>query len=85
MMIDDAIRTAVGEAITDALRNVTVEKRLYTIAEAAVYLGRSRDAVARMVREGHLSVTSHDSRILIDVLELDEYCERVKHLHEAAA
>ncbi len=83
--VDTAIRNAVETAITDSLMRVTIEKRLYTVRQAAVYLGRSRDAVARMVREGHLQITSHDSKILIDVLEMDSYCQKTRHRHEAAA
>ena len=83
--IDEAIREAVQSAITDSLKSVMVEKRLYSLPEAARYLGRSKEAIGRMVRQGHVQVTSHDSKILIDVLELDRYCERVRHYHEAAA
>ncbi len=85
MSLDAAIRNAVESAITDSLKRVVVEKRLYSLAEAARYLGRSKEAVGRMVRQGHVQVTSHDSKILIDVLELDRYCARVKHHHEAVA
>ena len=85
MNIDKAIRDAVQSAITDSLKGIIVEKRLYSLEQAAQYLGRSREAVGRMVRAGHLKVASHDSKILIDILDLDCYCERVKHYHETAA
>ncbi len=83
--LDDHIKEIVGKALSEQLQGLTVKKRLYTVAEAAEYLGRTEKAVRTLVRDGYLSVTSHDGAIRIDSKDLDEYCVKYKHQHEAAA
>ncbi len=48
------------------------EKRLFTVEEAAEYLGRSPNAVKLMVARGKLPVTKIDSKIQLDRRELDK-------------
>jgi excisionase family DNA binding protein len=47
-------------------------KRLFTVAEAAEYLGRSENAVKILIHRGKLPVTRIDSRSQIDRQALDK-------------
>jgi excisionase family DNA binding protein len=46
-------------------------KRLFTVSEAAVYLGRSENAVKLLIHRGKLPVTRIDSKSQIDKQALD--------------
>ncbi len=54
-----------------AERIARVEKRLYSIKEAAVHLGRSPWTVAEMVRTGKLPYVPDGGRKFLDVNDLD--------------
>lgn len=59
-----------------AERIVRPEKRLYSIKEAAVYLGRSPWTVAEMVRTGQLPyIQNGNRRKFLDVNDLDLWIE----------
>jgi excisionase family DNA binding protein len=47
-------------------------KRLFTVAEAAEYLGRSENAVKLLIHRGKLPVTRIDSKSQIDRQALDK-------------
>jgi excisionase family DNA binding protein len=53
-------------------------KRLYSIPEAAFYLGRSVDAVREMVWAGKLPAIKDGRRILLDVRDMDTWIEQSK-------
>ena len=53
-------------------------KRLYTMQEAAFYLGRSVNALREMIWAGKLSFFRDGKRVLLDVRDLDEFIERGK-------
>lgn len=53
-------------------------KRLYSIKEAAVYLGRSEWTMAEIVRSGRISYISDGKRKFIDVLDLETWIMRNK-------
>jgi excisionase family DNA binding protein len=55
-----------------------LRKRLYTIAEAAEYLGRSPWAVRSMIWAGKLPAVKDGKRILVDVYDLDRWVEANK-------
>lgn len=46
-------------------------KRLFTVSEAAAYLGRSENAVKLLIHRGKLPVTRIDSKSQIDKQALD--------------
>ena len=48
------------------------QKRLYSIKEASVYLGRSVWAVREMIWAGKLPYVKADRRIFLDIYDLDE-------------
>ena len=50
-------------------------KRLFTVPEAAEYLGRSENAVKLLIHRGKLPVTRIDSRSQIDRKALDKLIE----------
>ena len=50
-------------------------KRLYSIPEAAIYLGRSPWAVRSMIWAGKLPAVKDGKRILVDVYDLDRWVE----------
>lgn len=54
------------------------EKRLYSIPEAARYLGRSRWALREMIWAGKLPIVRDGRRILLDVGDMDDWIEKNK-------
>lgn len=54
-------------------------KRLFTVSEAAEYLGRSENAVKLLIHRGKLPVTRIDSKSQIDRKALDKLIEECTH------
>ncbi len=48
-------------------------KRLYTLAEAAGYLGRSTWSVRRLIWNGELPSVLAGGRVHVDVRDMDEF------------
>lgn len=60
----------------------SVEKRLFTIEEGAIYLGRSPAAVRRLISLGYLpSVRIGPKRIALDKVDMDRIIEQGKVWH----
>ena len=55
-----------------------MRKRLLTVEEAAVYLGRSKEAVQHMVASGKLPTVKSDRRVFLDLRDLDAWIEGSK-------
>ena len=55
-----------------------IRPRLLSIKQAAVYLGRSEEAVSHMVSSGKIPAVRGDRRILIDLRDLDRWIESNK-------
>jgi excisionase family DNA binding protein len=55
-------------------------KRLYTIPEAAFYLGRTVDALREMIWAGKLPFVRDGKRILIDIRDMDQFIDKNKQL-----
>jgi excisionase family DNA binding protein len=53
-------------------------KRLYTIPEAAFYLGRTVNAVREMIWVGKLPIVRDGRRIFIDIFDMDRWVEKNK-------
>ncbi len=53
-------------------------KRLYTLQEAAFYLGRTVDALREMVWGGKLPYFRDGKRMLLDIKDMDEFIDRNK-------
>ncbi len=60
------------------LKNERPQKRLYSIKEASVYLGRSACAVREMIYAGKIHFIRADRRIFLDIYDIDEWIERNK-------
>ena len=59
-----------------------VSKRLYSIPEAATYLGRSTWSVRHLVWAGELPEVRVGGRVHLDVRDMDDFIERHKALQE---
>jgi excisionase family DNA binding protein len=57
-------------------------KRLYTIKEAGIYLGRSVYSVRELIWDGKLPCVRVGRRIHIDIRDLDEFIEKHKVRYE---
>jgi excisionase family DNA binding protein len=55
-------------------------KRLYSMKEAAFYLGRTVDALREMVWAGKLPYFRDGRRMLLDIKDLDEFIDRNKQI-----
>jgi excisionase family DNA binding protein len=55
-------------------------KRLYTIPEAAVYLGRSEWSIRELIWAGKLSHVKVGRRVHLDIEDLDYFVEKNKTL-----
>ena len=53
-------------------------KRLYSIPEAAYYLGRTVPALRQMIWAGKLPIRRDGKRIFLDVQDLDTYIDKRK-------
>ncbi|NGZ98492.1 MAG: hypothetical protein CV089_20615 [Nitrospira sp. WS110] len=60
-------------------------KRLYTLNEAAVYLGRSTWSIRRLIWDGALPSVRAGGRVHVDLLDMDEFIERNKMREEYPA
>jgi len=55
-----------------------IVKRLYTLAEAAAYLGRSTWSVRRLIWNGDLPQVRAGGRVHVDVWDMDQFIEKAK-------
>jgi excisionase family DNA binding protein len=56
----------------------TVSKRLYSVKEAGRYLGRSPWAIRHLIWEGHLPQVRQGRRVMVDVVDMDQFIEKHK-------
>jgi excisionase family DNA binding protein len=54
------------------------KKRLYSVKEAAIYLGRTEWAVREMYYKGKIPCVRDGSRVLFDIRDLDAWIEKSK-------
>jgi len=55
-----------------------IRKRLLTVEEGAVYLGRTKEAVQHLVAAGKLPTVKSDRRVFLDIRDLDQWIEQSK-------
>ena len=60
----------------------SVTKRLYTIKEAACYLGRSVWGVREMLWAGKIPCIRDGKKILIDIMDMDQWIDRAKMTYQ---
>ena len=64
--------------VKSGLKKDRPEKRLYSIKESSVYLGRSVWALREVIHAGKLPYVKADRRIFLDIYDMDEWIERNK-------
>ncbi len=55
-----------------------LQKRLYSVEDAAIYLGRTVHAVRSLCYSGRLRVVKIDGRVFLDVNDMDMLIENSK-------
>ena len=63
---------------TGSTTGIKLIKRLYTVKEAGVYLGRSEWAIREMYYAGKIPYVRDGSRVLFDIVDLDIWIENSK-------
>ena len=63
-------------------RNHRVTKRLYSIKEAAEYLGRTEHALRSLIHNGKVPIVRIDRRIQLDINDLDDLIEKNKYRYD---
>jgi excisionase family DNA binding protein len=58
--------------------NAEVRPRLLKVEQAAVYIGRTKDAIQHMIANGKLPTVRSDRRVFIDMRDLDAWIEENK-------
>jgi len=76
----DAIAQRVAEILAVRINGLGpgVSKRLLTVNEAAVYLGRSKSSIQHLIADGTLPAVRHDKRVFLDVQDLEGWIEAGK-------
>ena len=64
------------------MRAPLLTKRLYSLPEAATYLGRSIWSVRRLIWNGELPQVRAGGRVHLDVRDLDEFIDKNKVCEE---
>jgi len=64
--------------LAPAGNGAAIRPRLLTVEQAAVYIGRSKEAMQHMVTDGKIPTVRSDRRIFIDVRDLDAWIEENK-------
>ena len=63
---------------SDNKSDIRIPKRLYSVDEAGVYLGRTAWAVREMIYAGKLPCVKDGRRVLLDIKDLDIWIDRNK-------
>lgn len=66
------LASEVAKQVICRMAETSVPKRLFNVAEAAVYLGRTRKAVEHLITRGAIQVTKLDGKRQIDRSVLDK-------------
>lgn len=79
----DNIAQAIAEAVLARLEPhlrvlTTVQPRLLTVQQAAVYLGRKDKAIRHLVASGDLPSVRSDCRVMLDRIDLDKWIDANK-------
>ena len=70
-LLAERVARRVGARLTDP--SAGVGPRLLPVEQAAVYLGRSEDAIRHLISCGKLPVVRTDKRIFLDIQDLDRW------------
>ena len=73
----DQVAERVGKRLSES-NNATIRPRLFTVDQAAVYLGRSKTSLQHLIAERTIPVVRHDRRVFLDRVDLDEWIDAAK-------
>jgi hypothetical protein len=73
--IIDAIAECVAAKIAGRTEGGPVSPRLFRVDQAALYIGRTKEAVQHMLSGGKLPTVRPDRRVFIDVRDLDSWID----------
>jgi len=83
--IDGFIRALVKETVSETVAALaresaaaSVKRRLFTVEEAAAYMGRSEEAMQHMIAGGKIPTVRVDRRVFVDVRDLDKLIDNHK-------
>jgi excisionase family DNA binding protein len=77
--VSDLIAAQSSQRLAESGREAgKVRPRLFTVEDAALYLGRTKKAVQHMIASGKLATVKGDRRVFLDREDLDEWIERGK-------
>jgi excisionase family DNA binding protein len=77
--VSDLIAAQSSQRLAESGREAEkVRPRLFTVEDAAIYLGRTMKAVQHMIASGKLAKVKGDRRVFLDRKDLDEFIERGK-------
>lgn len=68
----------VQSEVKQVVVQASLAKRLYSLHEAAIYLGRSTWSVRRLIWKGELPSVRAGGRVHVDVNDLDAFVEKNK-------
>lgn len=72
----DAVAERLAVKVAERTQNsATIKPRLLTVEQAAIYLGRTKEAVQHMIFEGKVPTVRTDRRVFIDIRDLDAWIE----------
>lgn len=55
-------------------------KRLYSLQDASIYLGMCKNTIRKMLDEGKLPFIREGKRILVDIIDLNQWIDRSKEV-----
>jgi excisionase family DNA binding protein len=73
-MFEEQFITRLADAVAERMSGTSpvITKRLFTLEEAAEYIGRSPKAVERLIQRGAVPVTKIDGKRQVDRTALDK-------------
>ena len=75
----DLVATKLSRRLTESGQEAgKMRKRLLTVEEAAIYLGRPKEAVQHLIAAGKLKTVKPDRRVFLDIRDLDDWIEQNK-------
>ena len=81
-MVQELIEALVARIAADVSQRIQavqgVRPRLLTLEQAGIYLGRSTEAVRSLHRANAFPVVRADTRVMLDVEDLDRWIEQNK-------
>lgn len=76
-VLADRIAIEVAERVAGKLqKSIPIQKALFNVSEAALYIGRSKSAVQNMIYDRELPVVRNGRRVHLLKKDLDDWIEK---------